>query len=69
LNPAMLWGREHSMSAMGYRRKAEECRQKAFEAACAEDKAQWLLLADNWRALAESVERSNARPLPGLVKT
>jgi hypothetical protein len=52
----------------GYRRKAEECRQKAFEAARSEDKAQWLLLAENWRVLAENAERAAARWTLRLVK-
>jgi hypothetical protein len=45
-------------SAHDYQRKAEECRQRASGAVHPDDKAGWLLAAQDWQNLARCVERS-----------
>jgi hypothetical protein len=42
--------------------KAEECRQRAEESATADDKAEWLRLAERWEALAGNAEATHAKP-------
>ena len=45
-------------SAYDYQRKAEECRQRANCAIHPDDKAGWLLAAQDWQNLALHVEQS-----------
>ena len=45
-------------SAYDYQRKAEECRQRASHAAHPDDKAGWMLAAQDWQNLALLVEQS-----------
>jgi hypothetical protein len=45
-------------SVHDYQRKAEECRQRASGAVHPDDKAGWLLAAQDWQNLARYVERS-----------
>jgi hypothetical protein len=41
-----------------YRAKAEECRLKAAGALSQADQAQWLRLASDWHAMADTAEKS-----------
>ena len=45
-------------SAQDYQRKAEECRQRARCAVHPDDKAGWLLAAQDWQNLALWAERT-----------
>ena len=45
-------------SAHDYQRKAEECRRRASYAVHPDDKAGWLLAAQDWQNLARHVEQS-----------
>ena len=45
-------------SAQDYQRKAEECRQRASCAVHPDDKAGWLLAAQDWQNLAHHVEQT-----------
>ena len=45
-------------SAQEYRRKVEECKQRAYSAVHPDDKAGWVQLAECWQDLAELAEKS-----------
>ena len=45
-------------SAQEYRRKVEECRQRAYLAVHPDDKAGWLELAQGWQDLVRWAEKS-----------
>lgn len=44
-----------------YRGKAEECRQEAAKSAHEHDKDAWLKRAEDWRRLAEGVNRARGK--------
>jgi hypothetical protein len=52
------WSASLVKSAQDYQRKAEECRQRANCAVHPDDKAGWLLAAQDWRNLALWAERT-----------
>jgi hypothetical protein len=41
-----------------YMKNSEDCREKAASTSRADQREQWLVLAEAWRALAESAERA-----------
>jgi hypothetical protein len=43
-----------------YRKQAEACRKRAETSPKPEDRAFWLLLAENWRKLAQDLEEKPA---------
>lgn len=45
-----------------YRRQAEECRQQAAKAISELDKEQWLALAADWLAMAQTAQAREGRP-------
>jgi hypothetical protein len=49
-----------------YRRKADECRDRAATASRPDDKAAWLRMAEQWQLLAQDTESRADRSLPPL---
>jgi hypothetical protein len=47
--------------ALYYRRRADECRERATKAALAKDKDGWLRLAEDWQKLADSADQGAAQ--------
>ena len=41
---------------MNYRQKAQECRERAKTTLSEDDRAAWLKMADEWDAVAESLD-------------
>jgi len=39
-----------------YRQRTQECRQHADKSTCAEDKAAWLRMAEDWQKLAQGLD-------------
>jgi hypothetical protein len=47
-------------SAERYRQNADDCRQRSLQARTPAEKSNWLKIAEEWLALVESFEFTNA---------
>jgi hypothetical protein len=58
----MNMSKSSETSAEMCRRKADECRHGAAQARSPDEKANWLQVAEEWQAVAEKIDVTNAAP-------